>query len=141
MLEEIDVQEFLDLLDYALDIVQDEMTKTESTVLDAIITRISFCKAFLQVVSQIQISPKKRRDALETCQTLLSKITETMDLGKPSVGAFSPRIQKRLSICVPPRPMVSIDPKDAAMSMKTILEDLSQIDTIQDYAAPHELLV
>jgi len=139
MLQEIDVKAFEELLEQALETVKAETTKSPSMILDAIISRISFRKSFLEVVYGIQMATEKRRSLIENCVNLLSKIVETMDLGKPSKGAFSPRIQKKLSICVPPRPMVAIDPKEAAKSMRLLLENLVEIDNIEKYGAPHEI--
>ena len=64
-----------------------------------------------------------------------------MSLGKEMKGAFSTRIQRKLSIQVPPRPMVTIDPKEAAKSMKTLLDNLVEIEDIHEYASPHEIIV
>jgi hypothetical protein len=64
-----------------------------------------------------------------------------MDHGKQTPGAFSTRIQRKLSIQVPPRPMVSIDPRDAAKLMQKLLDDLIEIESIQEYTSPHEIIV
>jgi hypothetical protein len=37
--------------------------------------------------------------------------------------------------------MVSIDPKEAAKSMKLILNDLAEIETLYDFKSPSELIV
>lgn len=141
ILDEIETPKFLELLDQALSIVNAELEKSPSKALEAIETRLTFRKQFLEIVAGIGMPPKKRHHALENCQSLLVKIVESMELGKPSAGAFSTRIQRRLSISVPPRPMVSIDPKEAAKGMKSILDNLLEMDDIQEYRAPHELLV
>jgi hypothetical protein len=64
-----------------------------------------------------------------------------MDLGKETTGAFSNRIQRKLSIAVPPRPMVTVDPKEAAASMKIILDNLMEIEGLYEYNSPHEIIV
>jgi len=141
MLDEIETPKFLELLDQALHIINAELEKSPSKALEAIETRLTLRKQFLEIVAEIGMPPKKRHHALENCQSLLVKIVESMELGKPSAGAFSTRIQRSLSISVPPRPMVSIDPKEAAKGMKSILDNLLEMDDIQEYRAPHELLV
>jgi hypothetical protein len=141
MLNEIDVGDFSDLLQEAMELMEDEVIKSDSGALNAIWPRLHFRKLFLTLVSEVHMAKEERSTIIETCLSVLQKIIETMDLGKPTAGAFSPRIQKRLSICVPPRPMVSIDPKEAAKSVRLLLEDLVEIDRISDYNAPHEILV
>ena len=37
--------------------------------------------------------------------------------------------------------MVSIDPKEAIKSMKTILDDLAEVETLYDYRSPSEIIV
>jgi len=116
-------------------------TTENSQAMEAIKVRLQFRLQFLQIVSCTSTSLKGRRSALESCTTLLLKITESMNLGKEIPQAFSTRIQRRLSIQVPPRPMVSIDPREAVASLKTMLDNLLEIETIHDYESPHEIIV
>lgn len=37
--------------------------------------------------------------------------------------------------------MVSIDPKEAAKSMTTILDDLAEVETLYEYKSPSEIIV
>jgi N-alpha-acetyltransferase 35, NatC auxiliary subunit len=141
LLENIEVPEFTILLNQALDVVATEKRRTKSPLLDALGTRLEFRKSFLEIVSNTPMSAKERRPELKKCQTLLSQIVSSMDLGKETSSAFSTRIQRRLSISVPPRPMVTIDPKEAAKSMKTILDNLLEFEALYDFKSPHETIV
>jgi len=96
---------------------------------------------FLEIVSGTISSIKARRSALEKCVNLLPTISATMSLGKELSQAFSTRIQRKLSTQVPPRPMVTIDPKEAATSLKTLLSNLLEIEDIYEYNSPHEIMV
>jgi len=134
--------EILKLLDGAIEIVQTEIgTSKESQPLEAIKARLQFRRKFLAIVSNNGSLASNRRSALESCRKLLPTITASMSLGKELPQAFSTRIQRRLSIQVPPRPMVSIDPKEAAKSLKTMLGDLLEIESIYEYKSPHEIIV
>jgi N-alpha-acetyltransferase 35, NatC auxiliary subunit len=142
LLEDIDISEFTKLLQEAHEIVKTESRKTKTTqLLDAISTRLQFRQKFLEVVSISASSPEPRIEDIQQCLTLLPKITETMSLGKEMLLAFSTRIQRRLSIQVPPRPMVSIDPKEATASITTMLHQLIEIEGLYDYKSPTEIIV
>jgi hypothetical protein len=139
VLENFQVPEFLTLLDKALSVTT---ARTEDDPLvDAITTRLIFRKTFLEIVSNTATSSEDRTKALEKCQNLLPRITETIVLGKEMKGVFSTRIQRKLSIQVPPRPMVAIDPKEAAKSMKALLDGLVEIERVREYISPHEIIV
>lgn len=141
MLEDIQVLEITKLLEEAHLLIATEKKKTQSPeLLEAIETRLIFRKRFLDIASSTATT-RERRTALKMCRDLLPKWTATIDLGKETAGAFSTRIQRKLSISVPPRPMVSIDPKEAAKSMKLILNDLAEIETLYDFKSPSELIV
>lgn len=142
LLEDIDVSEFIKLLQEAHELVKAECAKKKMLdILEAITTRLRFRQKFLEVVSMSASSPKARIEDLKECLALLPKITETMSLGKEMPLAFSTRIQRRLSIQVPPRPMVSVDPKNAAAALKTMLENLIEIEGLYSYKSPNELVV
>lgn len=142
LLEDIDVSEFIKLLQEAQELVKAESAKEKTlNVLEAITTRLRFRQRFLQVVSMSASSSKARIEDLKECLALLPKITESMSLGKEMPLAFSTRIQRRLSIQVPPRPMVSVDPKNAAAALKTMLENLIEIEDLYSYKSPTELVV
>ena len=143
MLEEIEVLEFTKLLDEALKIVNAKNGRTSENpqAMEAIKVRLQFRLKFLQIVSYTPSSRKGRRSALESCKTLLLKITASMNLGKEIPQAFSTRIQRKLSIQVPPRPMVSIDPMEAVTSLEVMLDSLLEIEAINDYESPHEIIV
>ena len=141
LLDDIEVLKFTQLLNEALEIVQKEIGTENRQPLEAIKARLQFRLKFLEIVSSKTSSAKARRSALESCLNLLPTITASMNLGKELPQAFSTRIQRRLSIQVPPRPMVSIDPKEAASSLKTMLENLLEIESIYDYKSPHEIIV
>ena len=143
MLDDVDVKEFFDLLEEAsLTVAQERKhNKSHKPVLEALQHRLFFREHFLRLVSDISMPVKKRHEHLEQALSLLVSIVETMDLGKPSNGAFSSRIQRKLSICTPPRPMVAIDPKEAAKGMKKLLEILIEIDAIEEYKTSHEIWV
>jgi hypothetical protein len=64
-----------------------------------------------------------------------------MNLGKLIPQAFSTRIQRKLSIQVPPRPMVSIDSMEAVTSLNAMLDGLLEIEAIHDYESPHDIIV
>jgi N-alpha-acetyltransferase 35, NatC auxiliary subunit len=138
LLENIEVEQFTNLLDQALSVIATEKQKTTSPLLEALEARIDFRKSFLEIVSN---SSERRRYELKKCQNLLSKILHSIDLGKETTGAFSNRIQRKLSIAVPPRPMVTVDPKEAAASMKIILDNLMEIEGLYEYTSPHEIIV
>jgi hypothetical protein len=142
LLDGILVPEFLTLLDKALYIIAEELKCNENTeLLEALETRLTFRKTFLEIVADMPMSAEQRQLAFKKCQTLLPKIVKTIDRGIPTPSAFSTRIQRKLSIQVPPRPMVSIDPKDAAKLMLKLLDDLVEIESIQEYTSPHEIIV
>jgi N-alpha-acetyltransferase 35, NatC auxiliary subunit len=138
LLDNIEVEQFTTLLDQALKVITTERQRANSPLLDALEARLRFRKSFLEVVSN---SSDRRRPELRKCQDLLPKLLCSMDLGKETTGAFSTRIQRRLSISVPPRPMVTVDPKEAAASMKIILDNLSEIEALYEYKSPHEIIV
>jgi N-alpha-acetyltransferase 35, NatC auxiliary subunit len=138
LLENIEVEQFTTLLDQALKIITTEKQKRNSPLLDALEVRLKFRKSFLEIVSN---SSDRRRPELRKCQDLLPKVLSSMDLGKETTGAFSTRIQRRLSISVPPRPMVTVDPKEAAASVKIILDNLFEIEALYEYKSPHEIIV
>jgi hypothetical protein len=138
LLDNIEVEQFTNLPDQALNVIATEKQKTTSSLLEALEVRLEFRKSFLEVVSN---SSERRRHQLKKCQNLLPKILHSMDLGKETTGAFSNRIQRKLSIAVPPRPMVTVDPKEAAASMKIILDNLMEIEGLYEYNSPHEIIV
>jgi hypothetical protein len=138
-LENFPVSEFLTLLDKASSVMA---ARTEDgKLLDAITTRLIFRKTFLEIVSNTASSSEDRTKALEKCQNLLPRIAETIVLGKEMKGVFSTCIQRKLSIQVPPRPMVAIDPKEAVKSMKALLDGLVEIENVREYMSPHEIIV
>ena len=140
-MEDIEVQEITKLLEQAHLFLATEKRNSQSPeLLEAIETRLIFRKRFLDIASSTATT-RERRTALKICRNLLPKWTPTIDLGKETAGAFSTRIQRKLSISVPPRPMVSIDPKEAAKSMKIILDDLAEIETLYDFKSPSEVFV
>jgi len=142
LLEDIDLSEFTKLLRKAQGLVEVESNKNKtSEVLEAIATRLRFREKFLEVVSMSVSSSEARIEDLKQCLSLLPKIVDTMRLGKEMPLAFSTRIQRRLSIQVPPRPMVSVDPKKAASALKTMLENLIEIEGLYNYKFPSELVV
>jgi hypothetical protein len=138
LLENIEVEQFTTLLDQAINVIATEKQKTTSPLLEALEARLEFRKSFLEVVSN---SSGRRRPELKKCQNLLPKILHSIDLGKETTGAFSNRIQRKLSIAVPPRPLVTVDPKEAAASMKIILDNLMEIEGLYEYTSPHEIIV
>lgn len=133
--------EFIKLLTEALEIVETEIGKESSQSLEGINARLKFRLKFLEIVSGTISSRKARRSALEKCINLLPTITATMNLGKGLPQAFSTRIQRKLSTQVPPRPMVTIDPKEAATSLKNLLFNLFEIEGLYEYSSPHEIMV
>lgn len=140
-MEDIEVQEITKLLEEAHLFIATEKRKTPSPeLLEAIETRLIFRKRFLDIVSNTA-NTRERRTAFKICRDLLPKWTSTIDLGKVTTGAFSTRIQRKVSISVPPRPMVSIDPKEAAKSMKIILDDIAEVETLYDFKSPSEIIV
>lgn len=141
LLDSIDVEKFALLLNKALDVIQAEIQREKSPCLEAIKARLEFRLEFLGIVSNTNFSSKARRSALESCLKLLPTITTTMNLGKRLPRAFSTRIQRKLSTQVPPRPMVSIDPKEAATSLTHLLNNLLEIEGIYDYQSPHDIVV
>jgi len=141
LFDDVDVSEFIKLLNEALEIVETEIGKESSQSLEAIKARLKFRLKFLEIVSNTTSSKMARRSALEKCLNLLPTISTTMGLGKELPEAFSTRIQSKLSTQVPPRPMVSIDPKEAATSLKTLLNNLVEIEGIYDYNSPHQIMV
>ena len=142
ILEDIETPEITTLLEQALSLIAAEKRKSPSSseILEAIETRLLFRKRFLDIASNTATT-RERRAALKICRDLLPKWTSTLDMGNQTPGAFSTRIQRKLSISVPPRPMVSIDPKEAAKSMKMILDDLAEIETLYDYKSSSEIIV
>jgi hypothetical protein len=142
LLENIDLSDFTKLLQEAHEIVEAEAAKNKTgQILHAITSRLQFRQKFLEVVSMSASSSKARVEDIKQCLDLLPKITETMSLGKEIPLAFSTRIQRRLSIQVPPRPMVSVDPRETAAAMKTMLENLIEIESLYNYKSPNELVV
>jgi N-alpha-acetyltransferase 35, NatC auxiliary subunit len=142
LLEAIGLSDFTKLLQEAHEIVEAEATKIKTgQVLYAITARLQFRQKFLEVVSMSAPSSEARVEDLKQCLDLLPKITETMSLGKEMPLAFSTRIQRKLSIQVPPRPIGSIEPKEAATAMKTMLENLIEIEALHNYKSPNELVV
>ena len=132
----------LKLLDEALEFISEEVkTKEVSIQLKALRSRLRFRQKFLEFVSDASSSIQQRCALLETCRELLPQISESMGLGKAVPKAFSTRIQRKLSIQVPPRPMVSIDPKEASQLFRTLLENLIEIEGIYNYKSPHEIIV
>ena len=79
--------------------------------------------------------------AIEICLELLQGIVSSLKLGKEVPNSFTTRIQRKLSIQVPPRPMVTVDPKEAVQEYKRLLENLLEIETLYDYKSPHEVFV
>ena len=140
ILEDIEVTEITALLEKALSILTVQKRKAPSPLLDAIETRILFRKRFLDIASNTATT-RERRSSLKICRDLLPKWVATLDMGKETPEAFSTRIQRKLSISVPPRPMVAIDPREAVKSMKAILDDLAEIETLYDYKSPSEIIV
>ena len=129
------------LLENALSVLAVQKPKSPcSELLDAIETRLLLRKRFLDIGSNTATT-RERRAALKICRDLLPKWTATLDMGKETPDAFSTRIQRKLSISVPPRPMVSINPKEAVKSMKSILDDLAEIETLYEYKSPSEIIV
>jgi N-alpha-acetyltransferase 35, NatC auxiliary subunit len=145
MLDDILVDEFRRLLDQALGFMDHELSTAQnapSNVLSAIHTRLQFRKLYLEIVSfsdNVLVEP--RPGVFEECQTHLTKIIETLDLGKHSFGAFSTRTQRKLSMSTPPRPIVAVDPKEAAGCMKALLKNLADLDSLQTFTSPHEIMV
>ena len=143
LFDDIDVSEFTKLLQEAHEVLKAEAAKSpsKSQLLEAISVRLQFRQKFLEVVCMSASSSKARIEDIEQCLAILPKLTETMDLGTEMPLAFSIRIQRRLSIQVPPRPMVSVDPEEAAAGLKTMLENLIEIETLYNYKSPNELFV
>jgi N-alpha-acetyltransferase 35, NatC auxiliary subunit len=141
LFDDISASEFIKLLTEALEIVETEIGKQTSQSLEGIKARLEFRLKFLEIVSGTISSTKARRSALENCINMLPTITATMNLGKELPQAFSTRIQRKLSTQVPPRPMVTIDPKEAETSLKTLLFNLLEIECIYEYNSPHEIMV
>jgi hypothetical protein len=138
MMNEISVSDISALLDEALAI----FNSTESSpILNAIQTRLQFRKLLLGILADEDMSAETRRIAITQCQTFLTDIIDTLHLGKPSFGAFSTRVQRQLSISTPPRPMSSLDPKEAANLMKVMLNNLIEIDAILESTSTHEVRV
>lgn len=142
LLENIDVSQFLELLNHALEIIsQGTVTDVNPRLSEAIKVRLIFRKTFLVLVSGTLTSTQDRCQALEQCLHLLPSVTTTIDLGKALPQAFSTRIQRKVSTQVPPRPMVTIDPKEAVSSWKSLLETLVQFEDLYNYTTPYEIWV
>jgi Mak10 subunit, NatC N(alpha)-terminal acetyltransferase len=138
MLNTIPVVDIAALLDDAVAVCTSTPT---SPVLNAIQNRLRLRKLLLGILADENMSPEFRRNEIAQCQTYLDNIIDTLDLGKPSLGAFSTRVQRKLSISTPPRPMTSLDAKDAANLMKVMLNNLIEIDAIQESTSTHEIMV
>jgi N-alpha-acetyltransferase 35, NatC auxiliary subunit len=142
LLNSIDVSRILKLLSQALEIVDAEVDRTGKTPqLESLRSRLSLRQKFLDFVSDTSDDSSRRRELLVDCRDLIPLIVDTMDLGKAIPRSFSTRIQRRLSLQVPPRPMVVIDAKEAAKSFRKMLEDLIEIESLYDYESPHQLTV
>jgi len=119
-----------------------EINATGTSVqLEGIQSRLRFRERLLVFVSDIPSSGSERCALLESCRTQLRHITETVEIGTAVPQAFSMRVQRKLSIQVPPRTIVSIDPKDATQLFRTLLDHLIEIEGVYDYISPHEIIV
>jgi N-alpha-acetyltransferase 35, NatC auxiliary subunit len=127
------------LLEEAIAIVQSHPDTAHSERLLGIKSRLEFRKHLLDILSST--SSKTRRSVLEECLKAIPRISSTLKLGKEVPDSFTTRIQRKLSIQVPPRPMVTIDSKEAIQTYKTMLENLLEIETLYQYKSPHEVFV
>jgi N-alpha-acetyltransferase 35, NatC auxiliary subunit len=127
------------LLHEAIELVQSHSETTHSEILQGIKSRLEFRKQLLDILSST--SRKTRRSVIEECLQILTTISSTLKLGKEVPNSFTTKIQRKLSIQVPPRPMVTIDPKEAIETYKTMLENLLEIETLYEYKSPHEVFV
>jgi hypothetical protein len=123
----------------AIEIVQSHPDTTHSEILQGIKSRLEFRKQLLDILSST--SSETRRSVIEECLKVIPTISTTLKFGKEVPNSFTTRIQRKLSIQVPPRPMVTIDPKEAIQTYKTMLENLLEIETLYEYKSPHEVFV
>lgn len=144
----VDYTDLQALIQEAQDIIQQELSTTTDekakTLLEAIETRIEFRRKFAELLSDIgstKFKPSERKQYYRDLIELHGKVSATMDLGKAIPGAFTTKTQRRLSIHVPPRPMVVLEAKDGVQLMSTMLHQLNELEDLVGYYTPHEVIV
>ena len=142
-------EELQKLVQGALDIVEEELSTTmddkAKPVLEAVRTRIKFRKIWVNLLADRDdgksLEPDLRKKHYQQLIELLATFPDTMELGKPLPGAFSTKTQRMLSIEVPPRPMVVIDPKDAMPMLDTMFHQCLELEELFAYESAHEVIV
>jgi N-alpha-acetyltransferase 35, NatC auxiliary subunit len=140
---------FLELLDNAIEELEQVKTSSESKILEAITTRLKFRKCFLEALvfdAEIVSSPASTpgspyESRWEAVIGLLPSILNTHDLGKEVKESFSLKLQRKLASTVPPRPMVELAFDVAYAHMERLAKDGNNAVKILEYKSPNNMLV
>ena len=105
--------------------------------------RLRFRHAFLNAVALDRdvANQRKQNTSWGKCYNLISKLTQSYDIGIQVEEAFSVKIQRRLASTVPPRPIVNISFSDAAEHMRRLCEDGKEVGSVFECKGGTNILV
>lgn len=143
LLSMFEAEQLQEIVDDALTWLNNEKDATISPeIKKALSQRLIFRREFLSGLDQdLAVLETRSMADFQASVPLVSQIEETMSLGKPIEEAFSLKLQRKLASTVPPRPMVTIDRKEAMAHLRRLCQDATDVLQILDYHGPYNLRV
>ncbi|KAK9467202.1 Mak10 subunit, NatC N-terminal acetyltransferase-domain-containing protein [Lipomyces arxii] len=145
MLQFVNAEDTCTLLDNAIEdlarLKAEAKSAAEKTCIDALDTRLQFCKMQVQALDAADDTPERQNELLSEFPNLLVRIIETHALAVPVPSAFSIAIQGRLECGMPPRPMAKINFSDAITTCRSLFDGILDVLKIQKYDSIGEIIV
>lgn len=142
LLENIGQDEILQLLQDT-EIQLSGSTEIPPEIKDALLCRLHFREKFLGAVEEVDSrdSVEKIKEHWSGLQTLLPNLKSSATLGKPVLGSFSAKLQRKLASTVPPRPIVELCWEATCDHLERLCRDGSVAAEVLNYYDSHSLMV